>query len=236
MALTPKFPRFDSYLFGDLPVKNNLLKFVSILAVCFVLIVAAGSAAFSQTPQPELSVAGFRLGDEAAAKNILQNYSPRYDNEQNRPQYFFYNGYGNQVMTITAYSKERPFLIMAIEVFAVGESYQKRHYQLEDTNYFTTESGFFIGWRQSTASMILGGTDTTGPKDIIKKKGVPAADENSGKIRTLRYKFGAVEELEAQEAKMKDINFGAYSAEYRFNKNKLSRFSITVDAAAKNAN
>lgn len=204
--------------------------------LCFVSIIAADSSAFSQTTQPELSVAGFRLGDEASAKNILQNYSPRYDNDQNRPQYFFYNGYGNQVMSVIAYSKERPFLIVAVEVFAVGESYQKRHYQMQDVNYFTTESGFFIGSRQSAASMILAGADTTGAKEIIKKKGEPEADENNGKTRTLRYKFSIVNELETLEAKIKDVDFGAYTAEYRFNKNKLSRFSIAIDAVAKSAN
>lgn len=210
-------------------MKNNLSKIFSIIVLCFVLIISASSSAFSQTSHPDLSIAGFRLGDEEAAKNVLQNYSPRYDNELGQPKYFFYNGYGNQVMSITAYSKERPFLVVAVEVFAVGESYQKKHYQLEDINSFTTESGFFIGARSSAKSVIFGGADFTGPKEIIKKKGKPEADENSGKVRTLRYKFSEVNDLKTQETKLKEINFGSYTAEYRFNNNKLSRFKIAVE-------
>lgn len=210
-------------------MQNNLLKFFSITVLCFVLIAAAGSSVFSQTYRPDLSIAGFRLGDEEAAKNVLKNYSPRYDNELGQPKYFFYNGYGNQVMSITAYSKERPFLVVAVEVFGVNESYQKKHYQLEEINSFTTESGFFIGARSSVKSVIFGGADFTVPKEVIKKIGKPEADENSGKIRTLWYKFSEVNDLETQEPKLKEINFGSYTAEYRFNNNKLSRFKIAVE-------
>jgi hypothetical protein len=46
----------------------------------------------------------------------------------------------------------------------------------------------------------------------------------------LRYQLGAVKELEGQESKVKDVDFGAYTAEYRFYKNKLKRFTITVNS------
>jgi len=211
-------------------MKYNSTKFVFYVVLCCVLIISAASSASSQAApgEPELSVAGLRLGDEESAKTVLQNYSPRYDNDLNQPKYFFYNGYGNQVMSVTAHSKERPFLIVGIEVFAVGESYQKKHFQMKEMNSFMSESGFFIGARPSATSLIFAVPNVTGPKEVIKKKGLPQADEKSDKVRTLRYQFGTVTKLEAQEAKLKDINFGAYTAEYRFYKNKLRRFIIAV--------
>ena len=213
-------------------MKNNSMKSVFFVLLCFVLIVSAANQASAQAAQmePELSVAGFRLGDEESAKTVLQSYSPRYDNDLNQPKYFFYNGYGNQVMSVTAYSRERPFLIVGVEIFAVGESYQKKHFQMKDKNSFMSESGFFIGARPSAASLIFAIPNVTRPKGIIKKKGLPQADEKSGKVRTLRYQFGAVKELEAQEIKLKNINFGTYTAEYRFYKKRLNRFSISVSA------
>jgi hypothetical protein len=220
-------------------MKNNSMKPIFFALLCFVLIVFAASSASAQAAQmePELSVAGFRLGDEESAKAVLQSYSPRYDNDLNQPKYFFYNGYGNQVMSVTAFSRVRPFLIVGVEVFAVDESYQKKHFQMKDAKSFMSESGFFIGARASASSLVFGIPNVTRPKGIIKKKGVPQADEKSGKIRTLRYQFGTVKELEAQETKLRDINFGAYTAEYRFRKNRLSRFSIVVNAVdAKAAN
>jgi hypothetical protein len=220
-------------------MKNNSMKPIFFVLLCLVLIVSAAGSAFAQAAQmePELSVAGFRLGDEESAKTVLQSYSPRYDNELNQPKYFFYNGYGNQVMSVTAFSRERPFLIVGVEVFAVDESYQKKHFQMKDVKSFMSESGFFIGARASASSLVFGIPNVTKPKGIIKKKGQPQADEKSGKVRTLRYQFGAVKELEAQETKLRNINFGAYTAEYRFRKNRLSRFSIAVNAVdAKTAN
>lgn len=223
-------------------MKNNAMKSVFYAgALCCVLIVSAANSALSQAAQaeekPELSVHGLRLGDEESAKTVLQNYSPRYDNAVNRPKYFFYNGYGNQVMCVTAHSRERPFLVVGIEVYAVGESYRKKHFQMKETNSFISESGFFIGARASAASLIFAIPNVTEPKEVIKKKGLPQADEKSDKVRTLRYQINAVVELEEREAKFKDIDFGEYAAEYRFYKNKLSRFSIAVNAAdAKAAN
>jgi hypothetical protein len=210
---------------------NKSTKSFFLAAMCFVLMTVAASSVSAQTAEPELSIAGFRLGDEESAKNLLRSYSPRYDNERGQPEYFFYNNYGNQVLTVTAHSKERPHLIVRLEVFAVGESYQKKHYQLKEHNVFISESGFFIGARPSAKSLIFAVPNVTGTKNIIKKMGQPQADEKAGKVRTLRYEFGEVRKLEAREAKLKGVNFSSYTAEFRFYKNKLSRFSIGVSVA-----
>lgn len=214
-------------------MKNYSIKSALFVLLCLVSIVSAATQASAQAAQgePELSVAGFRLGDEETAKTVLQSYSPRYDNELNQPKYFFYNGYGNQVMSVTTHSRERPFLVVGVEVFAVGESYQKKHFQMKDTKSFMSESGFFIGARPSAASLIFAIPNVTRPKGIIKSKGQPQADEKSGKVRTLRYQFAAVKELEAREAKLRGVDFGAYTAEYSFRKNRLNRFSIAVTVA-----
>lgn len=209
-------------------MKNNLAK-VTILATALFILCVGGAAQTPLEPAPELSVAGFRLGDETAAKKILQNYSPRYDNELAQPKYFFYNKYGTQVLSVTAHSKDHRFLIVAIEAFAVGESYQNKHFQLNDVASFTSESGFFIGEKASATSLIFAVPNITRPSDIIKKKGVPTADEKAEKARTLRYRFEAVKGLNAAE---KSVNFGTYTAQYRFVKNRLRRFSIAVETNA----
>lgn len=214
-------------------MKNYLLKFFLFSAAAFVLSVSAVSI-LSQTPaaKPELSVAGFRLGDEDAAKKILQSYSPRYDNELSQPKYFFYNEYGTQVMAITCYSKERPFLVVGIEVFAVGESYQNKHFQMKGINSFVSESGFFIGAKPSATSLIFAVPNVTGAKNVIKNLGTPETDEKSDKnVRVLRFRSNEIKELKTSEA-VKGINFGAYTAQFRFVKDRLRRFSIAVEAAA----
>lgn len=211
-------------------MKNNSLKSVFLTITFFSLIILATTSVLAQTTQPELCVAGFCLAEnEETVKTKLQGFSPSYDNERQQPKYFFYNEYGNQVMSVTVHSKERPFLITGIEVFAVDESYQKKHFQMKDTAAFTSESGFFIGLRPSTSSMIFGVPNATGPKEVIKKKGQPATDEKPDKLRILRYKFGEVKKLEAQEANLNRVNFGSYTAEYRFYKNNLRRLIIAVD-------
>lgn len=213
-------------------MKNVLLKSVFFGLTSFILIGFANSFALSQTtePKPELCVAGICLGDnEEKVKTILQNYSPRYDNELQQPKYYFYNNYGNQVMAVTAHSKEHPYVIVGIEAFGVNETYQKTHYQMKELNSFMTESGFFIGARPSVTSMVFAIPNVTKAKGVIKKKGQPVMDEKIKKVRTIRYQINEVKELETQSAEMKKINFGSYTAEYRFVKDKLRRFSISVN-------
>lgn len=213
-------------------MKNNLLKFVFAVSTFFTLMILAEAAVCAQTAPvaPERCVSGFCLGEnEETAKAKLAGYSPRFDNERQQPRYFFYNEYGNQVMSVTGYSKQRPFLIVGIEVFAVDNSYQKKHFQMKDVAAFTTENGFFIGQRPSATSLIFGVANQTGPKDVMKKQGKPVADEKPDKVRTLRYKFDEAKNLETPEAKAKRVNFGAYTAEYRFYKNNLRHLIIAVD-------
>ncbi|MCU1289212.1 MAG: hypothetical protein JWN60_1441 [Acidobacteria bacterium] len=228
-------------------MKNIVSKSAFYLLAFFIFTNVSNFSASAQTarPVPELTVSGFRLGgDEEAAKQLLQNYSPRFENESSQPKYMFYNEYGNQVMTVTAYSKERPFLIVAIEVFAVGKSYQNRHYQLKDKSYFETESPFFLGTRPSATSMLFGAANMTGPKEIIKKKGAPDKDESDGKTRILRYRFDNANLGETQKIKLQETSaksspagnnaqpvFTSYNAEYRFVKNELRRFMLSIQTA-----
>lgn len=209
-------------------------KFVFSLLAVSVLTAVINITATAQMsrPEPELGVAEFRIGgDEEKTRILLQSYSPRYDNELGQPKFYFYNEYGNQVLSLTGYSKERPFLIVAIEVFAVGETYQNKHFQMKDKTSFMTESGFFIGARPSVTSLMFAIPNVTRPHGIIEKKGLPDADEKTDKnVRTLRYQIGQVKELESREAKLNGVDFGSYAAEYRFYKNKLSRYSIRVEA------
>lgn len=226
-------------------MKNIVTKsaFYLFTFLIFTNVFAGIASAQNARPEPELSVSGFRLGgDEEMAKKLLNNYAPRYDNEGSQPKYMFYNEYGNQVMSVTAYSKERPYLIVSIEVFAVGKSYQNKHYQMRDKSFFETESAFFIGARQSASSMIFGAANTTGPKEVIKKKGAPDEDEKTDKMRVLRYRFSRTSEPETQKVKLNDETskssttnnfkspvFAAYTAEYRFVKNELRRFMISIE-------
>ncbi len=218
-------------------MKTYLLKFAFFSAAFFVLTFSVGST-YSQSAvgKPELSVNGFRLGDEDSTKTKLQGYSPRYDNELKQPKYFFYNEYGTQVMTVTCYSKERPFLVVGIEVFAVGESYKNTHYQMKGVNSFVSETGFYIGEKPSATSLIFAIPNVTGAKEIIKKLGSPEADEKSDKTRVLRFRINEVTALKTTEAKNRGVDFGAYTAQFRFVKNRLRRFSIAVEAVPRAKN
>lgn len=206
----------------------------------FILLAFSSIAAQAQSVSPELSVSGFRLGEETENAKRLQNYSPRYDGETGQPKYLFYNEYGTQVLSLTALSKERPFLLVRLEVFAVGKSYQHKHYQLKDTGFFVTESGFFIGERPSAASMLFAVANVTEAKDVIGKKGAPQSDEKDGKARTISYRLNAAGESVAGQAQFKKASLdsppaptsaGFYQAEYRFVKNRLRRFSFSIDAS-----
>lgn len=216
-------------------MKNYLSKTVSAVVALFALTIFAATAARAQAlrPDPELCAADFCIGEsEDAIKIKLQDYSPRYDNPLHQPKYFFYNEYGNQVMSLTAYSKERPFLLVGIEVFGVDDSYTTKHHQMKNTAAFTTESGFFIGLRPSATSMIFGVPNAVGPKEVAKKKGQPDTDEKPDKVRVFRYKLGDVKKLDAQNANMRNVKFGAYTAEYRFYKNRLRHIILAVDTNA----
>jgi hypothetical protein len=213
-------------------MKISFSKIVFSIFVFCVLTIGAAFPVWAQMVKPELCVINFCIGaDEEKVKAMMPGYSPRYDNERNQPKYFFYNAHGNEVMAITAHSKERPHLIVGIEAFFVSESYQNKHYQMKNVTSFMTESGFFIGYRQSVTSLVFAVPHTTQPQEVISKKGKPEADEKSGKIRTLHYRFDSVNELSAAKTNLKDVKFGAYKAEFRFAHKKLSRFNISADTS-----
>lgn len=182
-----------------------------------------------KTSEPELSVAGIKLGDRASAKKFLGNYSAATGDE-GEPQYSFWNKFGNQVMQLHALSFDDPYFITKIEVFYAPESYRGRHYVLNDQGYFVTENGIFIGYRQSVASMIVGvpnvgRSNRIGANDIVKKIGEPTSRTKEVKKEFLTYDLGKID-IDI-EGKKENVN---YLAKYETSKNKLRRFSIEISS------
>lgn len=194
-----------------------------------LLIFSSGIFAQNQNTEPELSVAGIKLGDRASAKKFLGNYSAGTGDE-GEPQYSFWNKFGNQVMTVHALSSEDPYFITKIEVFYAPASYMGRHYVLKDQGYFVTEDGIFIGYRQSAASMIVGIPNVgrgnrIGPNDIVRKKGEPTSRTKEENKEFLTYDPGKIE-IDI-EGKKETVN---YLAKFETDKNKLRRFSIEISS------
>lgn len=185
--------------------------------------------------QPELSVAGVKLGNRASAKAFLAGFVPT-TGEDERPNFYFFNKFGTQVMKLTGASFDDPYFITEIEVFAVGKSYQKGHLLAEKIGYFMTENEIFVGYRQSmTASLIgipnLARGSLIGPKDVVKKKGAPSERAKNGDRETVIYSLPNIE-LPDEKAENKTKQFGYY-ARYEFNKNKLKRFVLRIDDKGK---
>lgn len=177
--------------------------------------------------EPELSVAGIRLGDRASAKKFLEKYSAA-TGDDGEPQYSFWNKFGNQVMQLHALSFDDPYFITKIEVFYAPQSYMGRHYVLKDQGFFVTENGIFIGYRQSAVAIIagipnVGRNDRIGPNDIVRKKGEPTTRTKEDKKEYLTYDLGKIN-LEIEE-KNESVN---YVAKYETNKNKLRRFYFEI--------
>jgi len=183
-----------------------------------------------KTISRDLSVVGVKLGNRASAKAFIGNFQARIA-EDGRPIYFYYNKFANQVMKLTGASFEDRFFITEIEVYKVGKSYTAPHFQAEKIGYFKTENNIFIGYKQSTASMITGipnvdGKDTTGPKNVIKKLGEPFERTENGEKETLIYKNSELE-LADENATGKMLKF-SYSADYEFNDGKLKKFILKI--------
>ena len=181
------------------------------------------------TAPANLSVAGVKLGDRESAKAFLAAYQPR--TSDGVPTYYFYNKYATSVMKLTAASFEDPYFVTGIEVFAVGKDYQDRHFYLNKIGYFETESGVFIGSRQSgrgmAASLIIGipyplGVNSVNPKDIVRKNGEPSARNKTGNVESLDYRVDTIN-LDGENAS----KFG-YAAHFEFQKRRLQRYSITL--------
>jgi hypothetical protein len=176
---------------------------------------------------PELSVNNIKLGDRESGKAFLTPYLPTTD-ENGRPAYYFYNNLGTQVLKLTAASFEDLYFLTEIEVFIVGKSYQKAHNYLEKTNFFVTESKIFIGYRQSTTSMIIGipnvsRNNRVGPKDLVKKKGEPTSNTKEGEREIITYNLPNIEIKDEGASKKYD-----YFARYEFVNKKLQRFILRI--------
>lgn len=203
------------------------------LAFCLAMIVScAVTGAKAQekvkTVSPDLSVVGVRLGNRATAKAFLEGSQPRIG-EDSHPTYYFFNKSATQVMKLTGASFEDRFFITEIEVYKVGKSYSAPHFQAEKIGYFKTESGIFVGYRQSTASALIGipnvdGKDRTGPKTVAKKLGEPTERLTEGERETLIYKLP---EIELADETGKTAKF-AYSARYEYSDDKLKRFVLKI--------
>jgi hypothetical protein len=179
---------------------------------------------------PDLSVAGVKLGDRISGKAFLGKFQPR-TSEGGTPSYYFYNKNANTVMKITAASFDDPYFVTGIEVFWVDKTYTNRHFYLDKIENFETESGVFIGSRQSgrgiAATLIIGspmplGVNHVSPKDILRRKGVPTSQSRNGKKETLDYHIESID-VNTQDA----LKFG-YAAQYQFERGWLQRFSIKL--------
>lgn len=210
-------------------------------ALCLALIAVLGFTAAAQEKPvmekpfvPEMSVAGIRLGDRASAKAFLSPYAPTTD-EKGRPAFYFYNSYADQVMKVSAASADDLYFITEISVYAVDESYQRRHFHLKKTSHFITESKVFIGWRQSVGSMLLfpgvSRSDMIGPKDLVKKKGEPTARMKEGDEEMITYNLTDIELPGSAADEKKNLPF-VYSAGFEFYKNRLTKFSLKIDPPA----
>lgn len=191
---------------------------------------AASNAQAQEKPAaaPDLTVAGVKLGDRNSAKAFLQNFQPTIGDD-GRPEYYFYNKFVTQVMKLTGASFDDRFLITEIEVYKVGKSYTRGHFQAEKIGYFKTGSDIFIGYKQSTASMITGipnvdGKDRTGPKTVAKKLGEPTERTENGERESLIYN---IPEVEVADESGKTAKF-SYSAQYDFNEGKLKKFTLKI--------
>lgn len=207
-----------------------LNKFISPFAVLFFSLALTDTLiAQDKKSEPELSVAGIRLGDRASAKKFLESYSPGTGDE-GQPEYSFWNKFGNQVMKVSALSFEDRYFITRIEVFYAPQSYMGRHYVLKDQGFFVTENGIFIGYRQSALAFITGipnaaREDRIGPNDIVRKKGEPTSRTKQDKKEIIIYDLGKIDlEIDGRNKSVK------YSATYETNKNRLRRIVIEISS------
>ena len=208
-----KFYRIASFLTAFI-----LLQFIFVLTI---------QAQDSEDLKPELSVAGIELGNRESGKKFLKNgYSPRLEKD-GTVGYYFYNKWANQVMKLSAPSLEDKYFVTEIEVFRVSRKYQKPHFQAKDYRFFETESGIFIGFKQS-AMYLIAGLKNAGkinefkPKHIVEIKGEPTERNKTDKKReAISYKVSSLKLADSE------ANFN-YEAEYEFYKNKLKRFKIKI--------
>jgi hypothetical protein len=210
-------------------IKSHRLLYTAFTFVFIFTVTAAYVDAQRPAMAPDLTVSGMRLGDRVSGKAFLENFQPRTDG--GRPTYYFYDKYAATVMKVTAASFDDPYFVTEVEVFAVDESYRNRHFYLDKVGFFETESGIFIGTRQSARgikmTMIFGspiplGMMSNGLKDILRKKGEPTERNKSGKDETMDYKIEAIDIGGESPTKY------GYEARYEFNSRRLQRYSMKI--------
>lgn len=199
----------------------------SIISVFLIILFHSVASALSEAP--ELSVNDVRIGDRDSARKFLSGYGPTFG-EDGRPAYFFYNKFATQVMKLTAASWEDRYFITEIEVFAVGRSYKRKHFQLKDIGYFKTGEGVFIGYRQSAMSVISGfaiGVNDPGGKNRVRMDKVEELygepDEMIEDGETVSFVYA---DQDVEIPGLKDT--ADYEAIYEFTKNKLRRYRISI--------
>jgi hypothetical protein len=187
---------------------------------------------------PDLSAAGVRLGDRASAKKFLAGYQYRIDGGV--PTYYFYNSHITTVLKLTGASFDDPYFITGIEVYNVGPEYQNKHFVLEKLGHFLTESGIHVGYRQSGGdlafSLTVGipgvvGDSITGPKYVLKKIGEPDQRAKNGEEEIFDYRIDGFS-LPYSDETGRTAKYD-YKAHYRFYRNRLNRFSMTITTPGK---
>jgi len=215
-----------------MPYTNIKRSMIAVAAILFTMTVALSAAnAQERKVTPDISVASVKLGDRASAKAFLDGYQYRTDG--GLPTYYFYNSRVTTVLKLTGRSFDDPYFITEIEVFGVGQEYQKRHFVLDRVGHFLTETGIHIGFRQSGAdiafAMTVGvpgvvGDSITRPDYVVKKIGNPSTRAKNGEEETFDYLVDSLS-LTSAEGKA-DYR---YTAHYRFYKRKLNRFILKIE-------
>ena len=197
--------------------------------ILFVLSLVIGVSAQERTASPDMSVAGLKLGDRESGKAFLSEYQPRM--ADGGPAYYFYNKNADTVMKVTVASDDDRFFVTGIEVFAVDEKYRSRHFQLDKIGHFITESGIFIGWKQSgkgiAATLIIGvpyplGVNSIGQKEVVARFGEPQERKKTGDDETLDYRLASIVVPNAGGRSW------GYTSHFEFHKHDLQRFSIKL--------
>lgn len=209
----------------DTIFKKSLTKFL----IGFVILVLVFSAAMSVKAQknenlPEIEVAGIRLNDEKSGRTFLSKYAPR-SSPSGQPVYYFYNKYATEVMKLTAFSDKHPHLIVEAEIYSIGKNYREQHFQVNEINSFATESGFFVGVRQSAKSLLFGVAEKTDKEKVIKAKGEPDEITQKEKREVLIYKIADLTLMQNEKA----IKFSRYTANYEFYKDTLKKIQIKLE-------
>lgn len=205
-------------------------KIIFAISANFIGLILLFSGAISADAQegnlnsPEMEVAGVRLNDEESGRAFLSKYSPR-TGANGQPVYYFYNKYATEVLKLTGFSAKQPQLIVSAEVYAVGKSYQEQHFQINNITSFATESGFFVGVRQSAKSLIFGVAEKTDTEKIVKLKGKPDEINKNDKREILTYNLNELIVTRGTQ----QIKIPRYVAVYEFNKDKLKKFSIIIE-------